>query len=208
MQVKSVFTNINLDFPERRCIGVLGQKGVGKSTLLSLLCRREKPQSGSIELNGQVSTPLGAGVGFTPGLTGRENIKFISRLLGISAQILIEKVENLAQLEDAFDRPVSSYDNSQRQRLVFASVLTAEYDWYLADEKVAVDAPEHRDRYLDYFGQIKQRAGVIIASSNSGLLSKHCNGIVVLDGMTAIYYDDVAVGVNRFRTLSEKGNEA
>ena len=43
-----VLNNINLQLEEGRIYGLLGENGVGKTTLLTLLCGLKKPQTGSI----------------------------------------------------------------------------------------------------------------------------------------------------------------
>ena len=43
-----VLNNINLQLEEGRIYGLLGENGVGKTTLLTLLCGLKKPQAGSI----------------------------------------------------------------------------------------------------------------------------------------------------------------
>jgi capsular polysaccharide transport system ATP-binding protein len=202
----TVFDDLDLEIRDRRSVGVLGVKGSGKSTLLSLLCRREKPDRGSIQVDGSVSMPLATGLGLTHQLTGRENVKFIARLLGQPAEALIEQVQDMAQLGEEFDRAVGDYDNSCRQRLVFAVILAGEYDWYLADEKITVDDPEHRERFLGYFEGVKQRAGMVIASGNPGLLSKHCDSIVLLHGGSATLFDDVTTGIEQFRASADLEN--
>ena len=45
---KAVLNNISLDVREGNIYGLLGENGVGKTTLLTLLCGLKKPQQGSI----------------------------------------------------------------------------------------------------------------------------------------------------------------
>ena len=47
-----VLRNISMDLKEGRIYGLLGENGVGKTTLLTLLCGLKKPQKGSIDING------------------------------------------------------------------------------------------------------------------------------------------------------------
>lgn len=47
-----VLKNINMNLEEGRIYGLLGENGVGKTTLLTLLCGLKKPQKGSIDIDG------------------------------------------------------------------------------------------------------------------------------------------------------------
>ncbi len=49
-----VLSNISLNLEQGKIYGLLGENGVGKTTLLTLLCGLKKPQYGSIEIDGQI----------------------------------------------------------------------------------------------------------------------------------------------------------
>ena len=47
-----VFNNINLSFPEGNIYGLLGENGVGKTTLLKLVCGLLRPVEGTVSVDG------------------------------------------------------------------------------------------------------------------------------------------------------------
>ncbi len=49
---KAVLKNINMKLEEGCIYGLLGENGVGKTTLLTLLCGLKKPQTGTIDIDG------------------------------------------------------------------------------------------------------------------------------------------------------------
>lgn len=49
---KTVLKDIDLQLEPGKIYGLLGENGVGKTTLLTLICGLKKPQSGSIEVDG------------------------------------------------------------------------------------------------------------------------------------------------------------
>ena len=50
-----VFENINLTFPEGSIYGLLGENGVGKTTLLKLICGLQRPTQGTCTVDGFTS---------------------------------------------------------------------------------------------------------------------------------------------------------
>ncbi len=48
-----VLKNISMNLAEGRIYGLLGENGVGKTTLLTLLCGLKKPKTGTIEVDGR-----------------------------------------------------------------------------------------------------------------------------------------------------------
>lgn len=57
--ILSVFDNYNLNVKEGVFLGIQGKSGAGKSTLLSLIAGLQKPDSGSIVIDGTEITSLG-----------------------------------------------------------------------------------------------------------------------------------------------------
>ena len=51
---KGVLKNITMNLSEGNIYGLLGENGVGKTTLLTLLCGLKKPQNGSIVTDGRL----------------------------------------------------------------------------------------------------------------------------------------------------------
>ncbi len=47
-----VFSNINLSFPEGGIYGLLGENGVGKTTLLKIICGLQRPNEGTCTVDG------------------------------------------------------------------------------------------------------------------------------------------------------------
>ena len=47
-----VFSGINLTFPEGSIYGLLGENGVGKTTLLKLICGLQRPTEGTCTIDG------------------------------------------------------------------------------------------------------------------------------------------------------------
>jgi len=49
---KKIFNDFSISFPANRVIGILGENGIGKTTLLKMIADIAKPDSGTIRVNG------------------------------------------------------------------------------------------------------------------------------------------------------------
>jgi lipopolysaccharide transport system ATP-binding protein len=77
--------DVNLEVRRGESIGIIGRNGAGKSTLLQLICGIVEPTSGTRTVQGKIATMLGLGAGFSPDLSGRENIYIAATALGLSS---------------------------------------------------------------------------------------------------------------------------
>ena len=65
-----VFQDLDLEIPQGISLGVIGRNGSGKSTLLKVMTGIYKPDSGTVRMNGRVSSLIELGAGFHPEFTG------------------------------------------------------------------------------------------------------------------------------------------
>ena len=81
---QKALNKVTFDIKKGEFFGVIGRNGSGKSTLLKLVAGIYEPTEGSITVNGQLTPFIELGVGFSPELTGRENVFLNGALLGFS----------------------------------------------------------------------------------------------------------------------------
>lgn len=70
----SAINDLNLTIKKGEVLGILGKNGAGKSTLLKMITGVVTPSSGTLKVNGKISSLLELGTAFNMELTGIENI--------------------------------------------------------------------------------------------------------------------------------------
>ena len=175
-----VLDDVNLIIHPGEKVGILGRNGAGKSTMIRLISGAERPSSGKIRRDMSVSWPLAFGGAFQGTLTGLDNLRFICRVYGTSADDKIAYVQDFSELGQYLREPVKSYSAGMRARLAFAISMVVEFDCFLIDEIVAVgDSRFHEKCRIELFEKRKDRA-MIIVSHDPGYIRDHCDHAAVL----------------------------
>ena len=137
-----VLNDVNLRMEEGKNIAILGLNGAGKSTLIRIIGGAEAPDRGRVIRTSRVSWPIGFAGCFHGSLSGRENLRFVSRIYGADIRKVTEYVENFAELGPYLDMPVKTYSSGMRSKLAFGLSMAIQFDFYLIDEAFSVgDAP-------------------------------------------------------------------
>ena len=180
---KVVLDDVTYSFDTRYTYGIFGSNGAGKSTLLRLIGGTELPNSGQIFRDLRISWPLGFGGGLHPMMTGRENLKFVSRLYGANLRRVIDFVEYFSELGNYLDMPVSTYSSGMAARLAFGLSMAIEFDCYLVDEITAVGDARFGLRCRQAFEERRGRSSMIMVSHDIGTMKAYCDrGLVLYRG--------------------------
>ena len=176
----TILDGINFTIYHGQKIGILGRNGAGKSTLIRLLSGAENPSKGSIKREMSVSWPLAFGGAFQGALTGLDNLRFICRVYGCSADDKLDYVQEFTELGEYLFEPVRSYSSGMRARLAFAISMVVEFDCFLIDEIIAVgDSRFHDKCQYELFEKRGDRA-MIIVSHDANFIKAHCDHAAVL----------------------------
>ena len=181
----SALDDVSFTVPEGQFLGIIGHNGSGKSTLLKVLSRIYVPDSGTVELSGNVSPFLELGVGFNPELTARENIYLNGAVLGLTHAQLDERIDGIiefAELTDFVDQKLKNYSSGMQVRLAFSVAIQADAQILLMDEVLAVGDQRFQEKCFDTFGLYKREGRtVILVTHDLNAVNLYCDRALMLD---------------------------
>ena len=186
-----VLKDINFEVRRHEKIGILGCNGAGKSTMIRLISGAEKPTSGHVEREMQVSWPLAFTGAFQSSLTGLDNLRFICRVYGKDYRDKIGFVEDFSELGKYLREPVRTYSAGMQMRLAFAISMVIEFDCYLIDEIIAVGDSRFQDKCLAELFEKRADRAKIIVSHDAGYIRAHCERAAVLINGFLHHFDTV-----------------
>lgn len=182
---------------------IIGPSGSGKSTLLNMLGGLDRPDEGSVKVNG---TDLGKlsdsqlidfrlhNIGFVfqsynliPVFTARENVEFIMRLQGISEKDCRRRGEELLTtvgLGDRIDSRPSELSGGQQQRVAVARALASKPRYILADEPTANLDSVSTGQLMDLMARMNNSENVtfIFATHDQRVIERARRVITLVDG--------------------------
>ena len=167
---RPVLRDINLAIPRGSVVGIMGQSGCGKTTLLRMLAGFETPTAGRILLNGQdlaamppYECPINMmfqSYALFPHLTVWENIAFGLKREGMAKDKMNERVEamlKLVQLGKLAQRKPHQLSGGQQQRVALARSLAPEPRGLLLDEPLgALDKKLREETQIELVNIIEE----------------------------------------------------
>jgi ABC-2 type transport system ATP-binding protein len=136
-----VLKGISFQIKKGEFFGIVGRNGSGKSTLLKILAGIYAPTEGHIRVEGKLTPFIELGVGFSPELTGRENVFLNGALLGFSRKemnAMYDDIVAFAEIERFMDQKLKNYSSGMQVRLAFSIAIRADSDILVLDEVLAV----------------------------------------------------------------------
>jgi len=162
--------DVSFELNRGESLGIMGINGSGKTTLLRILNGTYAPDTGQVSLRGQIGALIAAGAGFSPTLTGRENVYINASILGMSRSMIKNKLEEIlafSELGEFIDMPIKHYSSGMVVRLAFAITAISEPDVLLVDEVLAVGDLNFQKKCLDYLLRLKRKGTSIVLVSHS-----------------------------------------
>lgn len=184
---RMVIDDVSLDIRSGERVALIGHNGAGKSTLLKLISRVLVPDTGTITVQGRISSLLELGIGFHPEMTGVENVYFYGAMMGLrrpEVTALIPEIEAFADIGAYMGQPVKMYSSGMYQRLAFASAFAMHPDILIADEGLSVGDATFQQKCLNRIEDLGRQGTTILVVAHSAAATMRIahRGIWLHDG--------------------------
>lgn len=201
-QTFMALNGINLTIRQGEAIGIIGGNGAGKSTMLKILSRITAPTEGAVDIYGRIASMLEVGTGFSPEMTGRENVYMNGAILGMTKAEIDAKMEDIiefSEVREFIDTPVKRYSSGMYVKLAFSVAAHLDSEIMIMDEVLAVGDMAFQKKCLDKMRSAAKDEGrtVLYVSHNMNTIRKLCDRCIVLEKGKIIFDGDVeeAIGV-------------
>ena len=147
---QKLFSNINLNLKSQKDLLITGPSGVGKTTLLSILCGIQKPVTGKViynnidlysltESNADEFRGKNLGVVFQNfnlinAFTVKQNLEIAANAIGKSSSNLYFELLDRVGLADKSHIKVANLSIGEKQRLAVSRAFVGEPKWVFCDE--------------------------------------------------------------------------
>ncbi|GBF74658.1 hypothetical protein PA598K_03016 [Paenibacillus sp. 598K] len=193
--------NVSLEVQKGDIYGIIGFSGAGKSTLLRTVNLLERPDSGTVLVDGQPLAELGKrqlrkarqsiGMIFQhfhllDNLTVFDNVAFPLKVAGVPKSERRARVEECLGIMDIADK-INSYPSKlsggQKQRVAIARSIANRPGVLLCDEPTSSVDPQTTGDILKYLAQINRQLGItiIIVTHEMDVVRAICNKVAVME---------------------------
>ncbi|MGH8963806.1 MAG: ABC transporter ATP-binding protein [Actinomycetes bacterium] len=177
--------DVSFTVEQGESIGLMGLNGSGKSTLLKLISGVMRPDTGKVLTRGRIAGLIGAGAGFHPQLSGRDNVYLNAAILGMDeaeTRRVFDDIVEFADVGKFLDTPVGHFSSGMSARLGFSVAVHTHSDIFLADEVLAVGDQPFKKKCMQRMQELKKDGRTLFFVSHSpGAVRRMCDRALVLE---------------------------
>ena len=201
--------DVSFEVKQGDVVGIIGNNGAGKSTMLKILSRIVEPTSGEAFMRGRLGSLLEVGTGFHPDLTGRENIFLNGSMLGMSRAVVqqqFDRIVDFSGVEKFLDTPVKRYSSGMYVRLAFSVAAHLDCDVLIVDEVLAVGDDSFQKKCLGKMSEVVgQGRTVMFVSHNMAAVSALTNRTLLFEHGRLVFDGATATAVERYLEQGDHG---
>lgn len=205
---QNVFSNLNFLMSQDQRVGVFGENGTGKTTLMNIIAGMEKTFKGQVVIKANRVSYVHQDPTLTlaPWFTCEKNIllgREYRKLSPEKGERLLGELSN--ELDVAF--PLTSYPNisgGQRQIVALLRALIQEPDLLILDEPFSHLDAKKRNDVVRLLGLRFQKIPLLISSHRGDEVKSLINRAVILQGQPAQIVKDIAVSETFPRAVFEE----
>lgn len=189
-----LFNNLSLKICAGDRIGIIGDNGTGKSTLMKIIAGILSPDQGYILYKKNIHISLlSLSLGYMPNLTGKENIMHSCLLLGFEPKQInkiSKKIIDFSGIGEKINQPLKTYSNGMRARLGFSIAINIKSDILLLDEIISVGDYDFQQKCNKELLSLatKRNKAFIVVSHNLEVLKKYCNKLLWMENGKIVEY--------------------
>lgn len=197
---------VSLTLAPGEVLGVVGRRGAGRSTLVSVVQGLYRPDSGEVRVRGRTGGLVAMGAGFAGYLSVESALGINAGFLGMTRDQLERVRPDVLEFAGlggaALAFPMREIDGPRRRRLAYAMAIVSAPDVFLADGVVTVGRDEERDSCLARLESLAADGHTLILATNQApVLRRLATKVLVLEGGHVSFLGRTAAGIKHFRRL-------
>lgn len=199
-----VLKGIDLDIDKSEIVSIVGPSGAGKTTLLQIMGTLDKPDAGTVEIDGTIVSRMkerelaafrNKNIGFVfqfhqllPEFTALENVMIPAFIAGVSSKEANEravKILDFMGLADRASHKPNELSGGEKQRVAVARALINNPSVIFADEPSGSLDMHNKEELHQLFFDLRDRLGqtFVIVTHDEGLARITDRTVHMVDGM-------------------------
>lgn len=201
---ESVLSNVSFHIAPGETFGLIGPNGAGKSTLIDIITGLQRPDSGTITIDGlnvpKDITKIRAQLGLVPqeialiqDISSKANLEYFGGLYGLHGNHLKNQISmalSAVGLKETNKKAVKTYSGGMQRRLNIAAAIMHQPKLLILDEPTVGVDPQSRNNIFEFIQQMNQEFNTTILYTSHYMeeVEALCDRIYILDHGKQIAY--------------------
>lgn len=194
---KQALTDVNLEIPAGKIIGLLGPNGSGKTTLIKLINNLLTPTAGEVLINGK-----------KPGVESKSVVSYLPERTYFSRNMSVKKTleffadfykdfdlkraqKLLKDLDLDEDQKISAMSKGMQEKVQLVLVMSRRAKLYILDEPLGGVDPATRDYILDtILTNFNEKASLIISTHLISDIERILDDVVMINKGRVVLHEE------------------